>query len=193
MRYEIENILDIMENDGEDELSSSLNAFSCDRNTEIQNFLLNSSIDFAKKKMSITYLVSDKESGDLLGYFALTHKVLNIPAEGLSNTVKKRMSRYAPLDESTDTYPVSAFLLAQFGKNYAIEENSRISGTELMDCADMMLKDIQHRVGGGVVYLDCEDKKKLTEFYEKTAGYRKISERESTLDGRKYLQYFKFI
>ncbi len=193
MRYEIENILDIMENDGEEVLNLSLNAFSCDRNTEIQNFLLNNSIDFAKKKMSVTYLVFDEAKGSLFGYFTLTHKILNIPAEGLSNTVKKRMSRYAPLDDRTDSYPVSAFLLAQFGKNYAVKESERISGADLMDCADMMLKDIQHRVGGGVVYLDCEDKKKLTEFYENTGGYMKITERVSRLDGRKYLQYFKFI
>ena len=193
MSYSIENILDIIENEGEDGLKSILSTFSCPLNEEIQGFLLDRSIDFARKKMSVTYLVFDEARGSLFGYFTLTHKILNIPAEGLSNTVKKRMSRYAPLDDRTDSYPVSAFLLAQFGKNYAVKETDRISGADLMDCADMMLKDIQHRVGGGVVYLDCEDKKKLTEFYEKTAGYRKISERESTLDGRKYLQYFKFI
>ena len=62
-----------------------------------------------------------------------------------------------------------------------------------MDCVEAVLEDIQFRIGGGVVYLDCEDKKKLIDFYENTAGYRRISERVSELDHIKYLQYFKFI
>ena len=103
------------------------------------------------------------------------------------------MSRYARVDESKDSYMVSAFLLAQFGKNYGVEEGKRVTGAELMDCVEAVLEDIQFRIGGGVVYLDCEDKKKLIDFYENTAGYRRISERVSELDHIKYLQYFKFI
>ncbi len=45
-----------------------------------------------------------------------------------------------------------------------------------MDCVDIVLADIQRRVGGGFVYLDCEDKRELIEFYENVAGYNKISE-----------------
>ncbi len=128
-----------------------------------------------------------------MGYFTLAHKVLTVPATGLSNSVKKRMSRYARLDEDSDSYLVSAFLLAQFGKNYAVDKGKRIQGAELMDCVDTVLEDIQYRIGGGVVYLDCEDKRNLIDFYENSAGYRKISERVSELDQTRYLQYFKFI
>ena len=193
MNYTIENILSIVNAKGEEGLNSVLSGFSCPVNMDIQNFLLEKSLDFAKKKMSISYLVFNNDSGVLLGYFTFTHKILDVPATGLSNTAKRRISRYAPLDDKTGVYHASAFLLAQFGKNYALNEEDKIPGADLMDCADIILKDIQFRVGGGMVYLDCEDKKNLIEFYEKTAGYRKISERESTLDGRKYLQYFKFI
>ena len=193
MDYAIENILDIIEFDGEERLKSILSTFSCPINKDIENYLLNRAIDFAERKMSITYLVFDESRKTLLGFFALAHKTLDVPATGLSNTAKRRISRYAPLNESTDLYHASAFLLAQLGKNFTVESSHRISGVELMDCVDIVLADIQHRVGGGFVYLDCEDKKNLIEFYENTAGYRKISERESGLDGRKYLQYFKFI
>ncbi len=143
--------------------------------------------------MSITYLVFDESRRILLGFFTLAHKTLDVPATGLSNTAKRRISRYAPLDESTDLYHASAFLLAQLGKNFAIESSHRIPRVDLMDCVDIVLADIQRRVGGGFVYLDCEDKRELIEFYENVAGYNKISERESLLDGKKYLQYFKFI
>ena len=193
MSLAIENILSIMDRDGEDELMLNLSSFSCAVNNEIQTFLYEHAIEFARKKISITYLVTDTENGELLGYFTLAHKVLEVSAAGLSNNVKKRMSRYARLNENTDSYLVSAFLLAQFGKNDNVAEGMRITGAELMDCVDAVLEDIQYRIGGSVVYLDCEDKPQLISFYENTAGYRCISERISNLDQIKYLQYFKFI
>ena len=49
-------------------------------------------------------------------------------------------------------------MLAQFGKNYGVDKGKRITGIELMEFAMDVLKDIQHRIGGGVVYLDAEDK-----------------------------------
>lgn len=33
--------------------------------------------------------------------------------------------------------------------------------------ADKILSDIQHRIGGGIIYLDCEDKQHLKDFYNK--------------------------
>ena len=35
----------------------------------------------------------------------------------------------------------------------------------MMDCAFDILTRVQHEVGGGLVYLECEDKKQLLEFY----------------------------
>lgn len=150
MSLAVENILGIIDRDGEEELMLDLSAFSCGVNPEIQTFLTERAIEFAKKKMSITYLVTDADDGELLGYFTLAHKVLTVPATGLSNSIKKRMSRYARLDEDSDSYLVSAFLLAQFGKNYAVDKEKRIQGAELMDCVDTVLEDIQYRIGGGV-------------------------------------------
>lgn len=193
MSYAVDNILKIIAKDGEDELRTTLSSFSCGINKDIQDFLQFKAIDFAKRKMSITYLVYEEETGKVLGFFTLAHKVLNIPAEGMSNTVLRRMDRYSKLDEKTNSYLVYAFLLAQLGKNYAISEDRRISGSELMDCVDFVLKDIQFRVGGGVVYLDSLDNEHLISFYENNAGYKKISERVSVVDGHKYLQYYKFI
>ena len=193
MSLAIENVLDIMDYEGEEELALILSDFICQKNDEIQTFLKDKAIEFAKKKLSITYLVTDDETGDLLGYFTLAHKVLEVPALGLSNTVRRKMSRYSTLDNRNDSYMVSAFLLAQFGKNYNVEEQRRVSGAELMDCVDEVLKSIQHQIGGAVAYLDCEDKKKLITFYSDVAGYKQISERVSERDKVKYLQFYKFI
>ena len=75
MSLAIENILDIMDYEGEEELELILSEFISQKNDEIQIFLKDKAIEFAKKKLSITYLVTDNENGELLGYFTLAHKV----------------------------------------------------------------------------------------------------------------------
>ncbi len=193
MNYGIENILNLIERDGEDEVRADLSTFSCSANKDIQNFLQMNAIEFAKKKVSITYLVFDDESGAILGYFTLAHKVLYVPTDGMSNTVKRRVERFGSFDKDTNSYLMSAFLLAQFGKNYTLPETERISGLALMECVDSILKKIQLQIGGGVVYLDSLNNEHLVHFYSDVCGYRKISERVSDTNDTKYLQYLKFI
>ena len=66
--YIVANILDLLETIGEDKVSFALSEFSCPRNAEIEEFIHNNAIDFAKKKMSITYLVFDEE-GQIEAFF----------------------------------------------------------------------------------------------------------------------------
>ena len=115
--HSVINILDLLDAVGEDEVRSILSDFSCPKNQEIGKYLLNNALDFAKQKMSITYLVFD-EQRRLAGYFTLTHKSSLISIDMLSKTSQKKLTRYAKLDEATGCYNASAFLIAQFGKNY---------------------------------------------------------------------------
>ena len=193
MSYLIQNILDVIEDIGEEDLTFRLSVFSCPVNRDIENFLKLKAIDFAKKKISITHIAFDKETGDILGYFTLAHKVLTVPAGWMSNTVKRRMDRYGRLDKEKNSYLISAFLLAQIGKNYAVGEEKRIAGAELMDCAESVLEEVQHIIGSGVVYLDSADNEQLIHFYSDVCGYRKFSERVSDTNNTKYLQYLKFL
>ncbi len=55
--HSVINILDLLDTVGEDEVKSILSDFSCPKNQEIEDFLIKNSIEFAKRKMSITYLV----------------------------------------------------------------------------------------------------------------------------------------
>ena len=61
MSLAIENIIDIMDYEGEEELELILSEFISQKNDEIQTFLKDKAIEFAKKKLSITYLVTDSE------------------------------------------------------------------------------------------------------------------------------------
>ncbi len=113
--------------------------------------------DFARKKLSVTYLVIN-EDNYIAAIFTLAHKVVEIGDANLSQSKRKKISRYAVLDSQTGCYTVSAFLIAQFGKNYALDADKRLSGNELMDLAFEVLERVQHEIGGGVVFLECEDK-----------------------------------
>lgn len=59
--YTVVNILDMLEAIGEENLSVILSDFSCPINKEIENFVWHNAIEFAKKKMSITYFLMDAE------------------------------------------------------------------------------------------------------------------------------------
>lgn len=190
--HSIFNILDMLESLGEDEVRSILSDFSCPMNAEIEDFLHNKAIDFAKRKMSISYLVFNDEQ-QLVGYFTLTHKTSIIASEAISKTSERKLAMHAKLDECTSSYDVSAFLIAQFGKNYAVQDGAAINGNRLMDYVFDLLLRVQHLVGGGVVFLECEEKDKLLEFYQNDNNRFKLyGERYSEKEQKKYLQLLRF-
>lgn len=129
-KYTVINILDILETAGEDETKSILSGFSCPKNMEIEHFIHNHAIEFAKRKMSITYLVFG-EDARLLAYFTLAHKPSSVRGEVLSRTSRKKLEMHARLDETIGEYNVSAYLIAQFGKNYAVDGGHTLAIVEI--------------------------------------------------------------
>ena len=191
--YSTVNILDMINAIGEDALTGILSDFSCPKNQEIELFVRNKAIDFAKRKISITYFIVDNSSGEIVSIFALTHKALDISGDALSATSKKKLSRFAQLDESSGSYTVSAFLIAQFGKNYAIEQPDGWNGVRLMEKTFETLEKVQRQIGSGVVYLECEDNEHLLEFYQNQHNrFHSFNERFSDADNTKYIQLLRF-
>ena len=70
-----------------------------------------------------------------------------------------------PFDEKTDTYTMSAYLIAQLGKNYAGGRDKEISGKALIELAWMMIEKAQYMFGGMVTFLEAENEEKLLSFY----------------------------
>ena len=125
--------------------------------------------------MSITYLLLG-ENGDSAAIFALTHKAIKVPDELLSSNSRRKIQRYAQInvDEKTSLIQHQLFLIAQFGKNFTDNRNLKFDGNSLMKSSMKVLLDVQHRIGGGVVYLECEDKPKLLDFYQNEENCFKI-------------------
>lgn len=185
------NILDVLDKKGEANVRESLSAFTCPVNPKIENFFRNRAIDFSRRKISVTYIVNDLDDGQILGCFALTHKAVLIPSSGMSNTSRKKLERFARLDRATGDYMASAFLIAQFGKNYGVDDGKRISGSQLMDIANDILVSIQRQIGGGIIYLDCDDNESLKRFYS-YEKFQPFGERFAQEENQHYIQYLRF-
>lgn len=189
--YTIVNILDLLEAIGEENVTVILSDFSCPVNKEIENFVRYRSVEFAKKKMSITYFLMNAD-GEIAAIFTLTHKAVEIGSAGLSAAMRRKLMRYAQPDAGTNSYTVSAFLIAQFGKNDGFKGKGTLSGNMLMDNAFEILERVQRDIGGAIVYLECEDRPKLLEFYQNDKNRFKIfGERFSAMEQTKYVQLLK--
>lgn len=141
-QYTVMNILDMIDSIGESEVRKGLSDFLCPRNVEIGNFIRNNAIDFSKRKLSITYLLLDNADGAITGYFTLTHKAIEIKNDNISNTTRWKLSSHARLNANTNSFTASAFLFAQIGKNYDIDNERRITGDELIRYSDDVMADI---------------------------------------------------
>ena len=168
-KYRIINIRRYIGNEnpelGEDELLQILSEFSCPMNPDVERFLKHSSIEFTKKNQSVTYLVFSVADGKLLGYFTLALKPLTVRGETVSNTVKRKLLRISELDKKSDTYTMSAYLIAQLGKNYSENDGKMITGAELLELAWDKIKATQYMFGGMVTFLEAENEEKLLSFY----------------------------
>ncbi|MGN0649877.1 MAG: GNAT family acetyltransferase [Oscillospiraceae bacterium] len=172
------NFKDMLEDEeiGEDKLKEILSDYSCPKNADVEHFLKCNSIEFTKKNQSVTYLVFGNE-GNIVGYFSLAIKPISVRSDIFSNSVNRKISRVAELDEDGTTYSLSAYLIAQLGKNYTNSANETISGTELLDIALDTIRDIQHKAGGMVVFIEAERKDKLMKFYKDENRFQEFETR----------------
>ena len=150
---------------GEPALVELLSGFSSPKNKDVERFLKKSAVEFTKKNQSVTYLVVSAEDVSLLGYFTLALKPLTVRGETVSNTMKRKLLRISELDEKSDTYTMSAYLIAQLGKNFSESGGTEITGAELLKLAWDKIKEIQYLGGGMVTFLEAENEEKLLSFY----------------------------
>jgi len=151
---------------GEDDLRQVLSEFSCEKNPDVEKFIKEQSIEFAKKHQSVTYLVFSTDDAQLLGYFAITIKPITVNADPFSNSARKKLARVSVLNEQNHTYNLAAYLIAQLGKNFNNGANERITGEDLLGLAMEQVRQIQYLAGGMVTFLEAEPHEKLLSFYQ---------------------------
>ncbi len=199
-KYFIVNIRAYLDRDkptyiGEENLYNLLSDFSCPKNPDVEYFLLHNAIDFTKKDQSITYLVFDAEDASLMGYFSLAIKPISVCASSISKTMAKKLARVSILDNETQSYNTSAYLIAQLGKNCSIPKEKQISGNILLGFALETISNLKYSIGGVMEFLECEDNEFLLDFYAQN-HFKKFDTRiTASKDSRPHIlhQLLKFI
>lgn len=201
--YRVINLSLMIEELGEDAVKSVLSDFSCPLNHDVEFFLSKKAIEFAKNGWAQTHLVfaSYKKEWVLVGYFALCNKYIKISTKYLgksSNTLRRRINKFATYDQELKAYLLSAPLIAQLGKNFTNGYNRLITGDELLNEACRRIGKIQMELGGRFAYLECEDKLKLREFYGRNGfcefDIRYLDPDEvGKLEGEYLIQLLKYI
>ncbi|MGN0401920.1 MAG: N-acetyltransferase [Acetatifactor sp.] len=197
------NLRDILNDDslGESAAKSVLSSFSCPLNPDVEYFLRHTAIEFAKQSISSTYLImaSYKEKYVLCGYFTLANKVFCIEKDSLPNkSWKRRLSKFGQFDKTVQRYIISAPLIGQLGKDFSNDYNKLITGDELLKLALDKVREMQYIVGCKIVYLECEQKEKLIDFYQSNGfvnfGMRALDRDETDkLSGESLVQMLRYM
>lgn len=190
--YFVLNIREFLGSPAENDLSILRNQFQCPLNKDIEGFLKNSAVVFARKNQAVSYLVFSKKNGSLLGYFSLAIKTISVRAQNVSKTVQRKLSRMSALDDDGE-YNIPAYLIAQLGKNFQAGLNDSITGNELLSLAMEQILLLQHGVGGVLCVLECENKEKLLDFYCEQNHFVEFGARKTKSSDKNLLQLLKTI
>ena len=178
---------------GEAVLSSTLSSFAVPLNSEVEDFIRKKALQATKLKSSISYLVIDEDLADVVGYFTLLVKPFTIQAASLSSKNRRLIARFAEENTEAGDYTASVYLIAQIGKNYAIDEPLQISGGDLLNMALDKLRAAQDLVGGKLVLVEREaDRAKLLEFYNAN-GFKSWNGRYDKKDQVQYDQMIRVL
>lgn len=197
------NLHDILNDDtlGESVAKNVLSSFTCPLNPDVEYFLHHTAIEFTKQSISSTHLImaSYKKQYVLCGYFTLANKIFCIDKNSFpSQTWRRRMAKFGQFDTTIQRYTISAPLIGQLGKNYSNGYNKLITGDELLKLALDKVKEMQYIVGGKIVYLECEQKQSLIDFYERNGfvnfGIRALDRDETDkLTGESLVQMLRYM
>ena len=177
--FKIIRLSEMLEQLGEERVDKILSSFSSPLNEDVEYFLHHKAKEFDIQSISKTHLVfaSFRKKPVLVGYFTLANKYFTVAKKNTTSQLRRKLNRFGKYNSELKAYTLSAPLIAQLGKNYTNDYDKLITGAELLGMAVEIIKDIQLSIGGEIVYIECEDKMKLIEFYERN-GFKAFSERE---------------
>lgn len=171
--YSVVSLGDMVSEYGEDKVKLVLSTFSCPQNADVEMFIKSKAMEFEKQALSKTHLVyaSYKNAQVWVGYYTLANKSISIKGSILNSRWRSRLKRFANSNTDTTAYILAIPLIAQLGKNFANGNNKLITGAELLDLACETVKAAQSLLGGRFVYLECEEKPRLLDFYKDNGFY----------------------
>ena len=112
-------------------------------------------------------------------------KPICVSAEKFSNTTKRKIARVSEQRENELTYTLSAYLIAQLGKNFRNGANRKFTGKQLLQAAVDTILKLQYMTGGMVFFLEAENEEHLMQFYEVENGFKRFAVKETNHRAKK--------
>lgn len=196
------SLLDMIEKLGDksNTLNKLISEFSCPLNKDVEKFFKTSAITFAKQNLAPTYMVFTSYKGQLVqvGYYTLCTKTIHVSKARVSSNLRKRLLKFSAVNSETGDLVIVSPLIAQLGKNYYNDYNTLISGDILLKMAIDRVRDAQKALGGKTVYVECEDKPRLLDFYQRNGFVtfnKRLLERDETevMHGEYLMQLLRYL
>lgn len=155
-----------------EKIENAFKKFSCHREEDLENFLVDKAITYEKTDIGKTYLCLDKEKLEnkefvIMAYFTIAQRAVDISA--LSPNKRRKMLGSFPGRDSIKA--ISAFLIGQLGRcdDYSSEE---FSGQQLLNECYHAISLAARIVGGKLLVLECREH--MYEKFYKNQGFKKL-------------------
>ena len=153
-------------------IEQSFEKFSCQREVDLENFLLRKAIPYEKTNFGKTYLLIDLASLEqgifsVMAYYTIAQKAIDISE--LSAKRKRKMLGDYPGRDSLKTIP--AYLIGQLGRNDAYTSED-ISGEQILNECYNSISIAAQVVGGNIVILECRER--MIERVYENKGFHKL-------------------
>lgn len=153
-------------------IEDAFRKFSCQREVDLENFLVRKAIPYEKTNFGKTFLLIDieeleKEHFSVMAYYTIAQKSVDISE--LSQKKKRKVLGDYPGRDSLKSIP--AYLIGQLGRNdtYSSEE---ISGEQILYECYNSISIAAQVVGGNLVILECREN--MFEKVYEGKGFKKL-------------------
>lgn len=156
----------------EDKINTAFKKFSCQREIDLENFLMHKAIPYEKTNYGKTYLVIDSEKlskgiFNVIAYFTIAQNSLDISI--LSNKKKRKVLGNYPGRDSLKSVPT--YLIGQLGRSDEYT-NTDLSGKTLLNECYHAISLAAKVIGGNLIVLECREHM-YEKFYE-GQGFKKL-------------------
>lgn len=166
----------------QDKLNTAFKKFSCQRETDLENFLQEKAILYENANLGKTYLILDsaeleKKNFVIAGYFTIAQKSVNISE--ISGKKRRKMLGAYPGRDKLKSVP--AYLIGQLGRCDSYSSQQLPGDAILNECYNV-ISLASRIVGGNLIILECRDGM-FAKVYERL-GFKKLynSLNEENLD-----------
>jgi len=174
--YSLQEFLDKFSSN---QVKKILKSFKCSLNKDIENFLYNKAITFEKKIRTRTYLLLNKNTLEVAGYFSIAISVL------YANEVKEKiLLEIGNLQEAKD---IPCLLIGQIAKSDNYKDVKL--GDTLMEYTIEKLEIANKIIGGRFILLDAIHNEKVIDYYKKF-GFFEIEHLDKEKENIKMIRPF---